>query len=362
MTDKNKEAEWFWLCSAPGLYEKDRKRLLREFETPWEIHRLAAAGTEISSVKGKKREQLLRWAQEPAEENYHKCLEGGINFISCQHADYPEQLLQISDPPSGLFFRGTLPRKGERCVAVIGARMCTYNGRNNAADLAAALAQNGVAVVSGMAYGIDARAQEACIEAGGRSFGVLGCGADVCYPKENRTLYEQLIQNGGVLSEYEPGALPLAAHFPQRNRIISGLSETVVVVEAKKKSGTLITADLALEQGRDVYAFPGRAQDVLSSGCNRLIQQGAGIITDLDEFLELIGCRAQQTRKEKNYHMGLASSENLLYSCLDSELKSLQSLANETKLPVKELIRMLTDLQIRGLAAEIGKNYYVRTR
>ncbi len=364
ISEKEREYDWFWLCSIPELYERDRRLLLKEFKDPRTVRAEAGKNADALAILGEKKRQavLAHLRSFSCEEEYQKLCGKGIRFISRMHGDYPEGLLQMADAPSGLFYMGRLPRRQEVCVAVVGARMCTYNGRKNARELAERLAENGVCVVSGMAYGIDAQAQEACLAAGSASFAVLGCSADICYPRENRTLYEQLIRRGGLISEYCPGTAPMAFHFPMRNRIISGLSKMVVVVEARKKSGTLITADLALEQGKDVFAFPGRPTDELSAGCNRLIQQGAGMITDIDEFLEINGLLRQKRETEKNCRQGLATSENLVYSCLDSESKSTQSLADETGLPVWQVMRILSALQLKGLVAEIGKNHYGKIR
>lgn len=362
--EREHEADWLWLCSIPGFYEADRKKLLQIFLSPQAVRQAAREQDErLSFLRKDRRRELTRHSSAfSAEDAYHKLEEQGIQFISCVHRDYPQGLMRVSDYPSGLFYRGRLPRRTETCVAVVGARMCTYYGRNTARELAERLAENGIGVVSGMAYGIDAQAQEACLDAGGRSYAVLGCGADVCYPRENRPLYERLIREGGVISEYAPGTPPLSFHFPMRNRIISALADTVVVVEARKKSGTLITADMALEQGKDVYAFPGRPQDVLSAGCNRLIRQGAGMITDIEEFLEENGYLRKKREIEKNTKQGLATSENLVYSCLDSESKSLQELAEATGLSARELTSALGALQARGLIAEIAKNNYARAK
>lgn len=362
--DERRELEWFWLCSIPGLYEADRKRLLQVYREPGRVYAAAKGKAELAPVFGEKKLRAVysHWELSRAQEEYHKWKHRGIQFISCQSPAYPGRLLQIADYPSGLFYKGVMVSGKEPCVAVIGARMCTYNGRNTAENLAERLAQNGVSVVSGMAYGIDARAQEACINAGGKSYAVLGCGPDICYPKENRKLYEALAERGGIISEFYPGTAPAAYHFPMRNRIISGLAKIVVVVEARKKSGTLITADLALEQGRDVYAFPGRMQDALSAGCNRLIQDGAGMITDIDEFLETNGFLIKKNVKEKNPNLVLASSEKLVYSCLDSDVKNLQTLARETDLPIWQVMGALSALELKGLVSESGKNNYVKVK
>lgn len=356
------EKDWFWLCSVPGIYRKDKKLLLQYFGSPKE-----AAGAplgEIMRLPFLREEQKKRLAEHKkkfcAEAEYHKCREKGIEFISYENPAYPGRLLEISDYPYGLFVKGQVPQAKERCVAVVGARMCSNYGRSMARELAAKLAENGIGIVSGLAYGVDSAAQSACLEAGGRSYGVLGSGVDICYPREHAALYGQLICRGGVLSEYPPGAGALPLHFPMRNRIISGLADMVIVVEAKKKSGSLITADMALDQGRDVYAFPGRIGDLLSAGCNRLIAQGAGIITDIDAFLEESGIILKNMKKKKNCNIILAEVENMVYSCLDSRPRSLHRIAEEAALPVNQVLSALGSLLVKGLAVEVSKNYYVR--
>ena len=201
---------------------------------------------------------------------------------------YPQALMQIRSAPRQIYVRGQLPEENAPAVAIIGARQCSSYGREMAQWFAGELAAAGVQIISGMARGVDGAAQLAALKAGGRSFGVLGCGTDICYPKENQQLYELLLERGGVLSEYPAGTPPLSCHFPGRNRIISALSDCVLVIEAKERSGTLITADFALEQGKDVFALPGRLTDRLSCGCNRLLAQGAGIVLTPQHLLELL--------------------------------------------------------------------------
>ncbi len=213
-----------------------------------------------------------------------------------EDAEYPQRLREIPGAPKCLYVTGRLPREDVPCVAVVGARECSEYGKRVAAWLGRELGNAGVQVVSGMARGIDGICQEAALEAGGISFAVLGCGVDVCYPKQNRELYECLCVRGGVLSEYEPGTPPRAQNFPPRNRIVSGLADAVVVVEAREKSGTLITVDMALEQGREVYVVPGRITDGLSAGCNRLMKAGAGILLDVGEFVDEVWGRCGARR------------------------------------------------------------------
>ena len=218
---------------------------------------------------------------------YEKMTERGIRFIPYFSREYPERLKEIQDPPYALYVKGSLPDPEARKAAVIGARRCTPYGEKYAIDFAQALAFRGVEIISGMARGIDGMGHRGALLAGGRTYAVLGCGADICYPREHIGLYSDILeQGGGIISELAPGTAPLPRNFPARNRIISGLSDAVLVMEAGKKSGSLITVDMALEQGRDVYALPGPVNSTLSDGCNRLIRQGAGILLSPEELLE----------------------------------------------------------------------------
>ncbi len=211
---------------------------------------------------------------------------GQIYQIFAESEHFPKRLLEIPGVPKSLYVIGALPQDDLPSVAIIGARDCTEYGKHVARHLGQRMAQAGVQVISGMARGIDGISQMAALESKGMSFGVLGCGVDICYPSQNRPLYDLLVQKGGILSEYPPGTAPKANLFPPRNRIVSGLSDVVIVVEAREKSGTLITVDMALEQGRDVYVVPGRITDPLSVGCNRLAKCGAGLFLDADDLLE----------------------------------------------------------------------------
>lgn len=208
-----------------------------------------------------------------------------IRKVSLGDACFPERLRGIQGGPKSLYYLGELPSEYYPAVAIIGARDCSEYGKYIAMEMGKILGKNEIQVISGMARGVDGIAQKAALEAGGASFAVLGSGVDVCYPAGNRDLYERLKTQGGILSEYEPGTRALARNFPPRNRIVSGLADAVVVVEARLKSGTLITVDMALEQGREVYAVPGRVTDRLSDGCNKLIKLGACPVLDYEEFV-----------------------------------------------------------------------------
>ncbi len=191
---------------------------------------------------------------------------------------YPGRMSMLPGMPKALYLIGSLPEDDKPCAAIVGARMCSGYGRDTAYSLGFYLASRGIQVISGMAVGIDGHAQQGALDAGGRVFAVLASGPDVCYPITNYPIYERLLREGGVISEHGAGTKPLAPYFPSRNRIISALADVVIVVEAKERSGSLITADFALDQGKTVLAVPGRVGDALSEGCNRLISQGAGIV------------------------------------------------------------------------------------
>ncbi len=226
-----------------------------------------------------------------------------IRYVAREDQEYPEQLRNYPRMPSGLYLVGNFPDPGKKTVAIVGARMCSPYGRAEAIRFGEALAAEGVQIISGMAYGVDSWALHGALQAGGQGFAVLGCGVDVCYPKESYHIYRRIIrEGGGIMSEFEPGDGPAAWHFPIRNRIISALADVVLVVEAKLRSGSLITADYALSQGKTIYAVPGRNLDELSRGCNRLIAQGAGIAWDPEVILEELGIvsGSKRARKEKD--------------------------------------------------------------
>lgn len=240
--------------------------------------------------------------------------------------------------------------------------MCSPYGRIQAFRYAKALSSAGVQVISGLAQGIDAEGHKGALEGDTPTFAVMGNGADLCYPAANRPLYERILrENGGILSEYAPGTQPRSYYFPARNRIISGFSDAVLVVEAKEKSGSLITASCALEQGKAVYAVPGAVNDLLSVGCHKLIYDGAGIAYTPEIILEELGITSEVTEntKEKN-KLGLASDLNMVYSCLDLRPKNLDYIVRKTGLSPGKISNCLVELQLLGLVQEKGRYYYTK--
>ena len=285
-----------------------------------------------------------------------------IRCITALDAEYPEKLRQYEDMPGCLYVKGALPSGEKPAAAVVGARMCSAYGRIQAFRYARVLSEAGVQIISGLAWGIDSEGHKGALEGGTSTFAVLGNGVDICYPAGNRGLYQRILrQGGGICSEYPPGARPRKYSFPARNRIISGLADLVLVVEAKAKSGSLITAQWALEQGKAVFALPGPVNEELSMGCHRLIYDGAGIAFSPEILLEELGinCKKKIKSKQKN-ELGLASDLKLVYSCLDLRPKSRDQLSRDAGFSPEKTGSILVELSILGLVREIGRHHYVR--
>lgn len=282
-----------------------------------------------------------------------------IQYIRQEESGYPEKLKVYKGMPKGLYFLGRLPDKDRPSVAVVGARRSDSYGNETARTFAKELAAKGVQIISGMAWGIDGMAHEGALEAGGDTFAVLGCGVDICYPAGHRRLYERIMEKGGILSEQPPGMPPIAGHFPARNRIISGLSDLVLVVEAKEKSGSLITADFALDQGKDIFAVPGRVTDVRSKGCLNLIRQGAGVADSPQAVLDALGIFSGKNKEPEK--ILLAKEENIVYSWIRLQPVSLEELIQKTGFPPGTLRSLLVGLELKGCIREIQKNDYIRT-
>lgn len=284
-----------------------------------------------------------------------------ITYIYPGHKLYPGKLYDIPDPPMLLFAAGDVDVLADLdpAVAVVGARKASVYGREAADRLSKELAASGVTIVSGMALGIDGAAHRAAMKAGGKTVAVLGSGINVPYPRENYDIYHDIRNGGGVvLSECGLDIRPDAFRFPYRNRIISGLSSGVLVVEAKEKSGSLITADQALEQGREVYAVPGRITDSGSRGCNGLIRMGAVCVTQVEDILDEMGInRAESKAFNKNL---LAPAEKKVYSCVRLESRHIDDICFETGISVSEVTQILYELEQKRLIKQLVRNYYVR--
>ncbi|MFZ5646334.1 MAG: DNA-processing protein DprA [Bacillota bacterium] len=289
----------------------------------------------------------------------------GVRYIHYVDSAYPEALKNIFDPPPGIFVRGNISFEGP-AVAVVGSRKATRYGLSVAEKLAGDLALAGVTVVSGMARGIDTAAHRGALAAGAPTVAVLGCGVDVVYPKENSRLMEDIAVNGAVVSEFPLGMMPQPWHFPVRNRIISGLSGGVVIVEAAERSGALITADFALDQGRDVFAVPGNITSELSRGPNRLIRQGATPVENAGDILEVMGLerlfRVEEPRREDSRAapgIKLSPEEEMVRKLLSIDPSTLDRLVDGSGLSAQKVLAALTFLEMKGLARQLPGKLYI---
>ena len=364
-----KEMEYeHWLAGIIGVRAGKRCLLKERMKTAEAVYYIEETQLKEMEFLNEQDCNTIIQAQKQTDfrEEYGKMHEKGIRLVLWQFPEYPARLLQIPDHPYGLYVKGNLPDEGKKKAAIVGARRCTPYGEKYAVDFGRALAERGVDIISGMARGIDGMGHRGALLGKGETYAVLGSGVDVCYPREHIGLYVDILeQGGGILSELPPGTPPYSQNFPARNRIISGLSDAVLVMEAGKKSGSLITVDLALEQGRDIYALPGPVNSSLSNGCNRLIRQGAGILLSPEELLEewgLMGKRegCEGEEKDKNEKM-LETAEKLVYACLGLFPKGIERIAAETRLEARAVMELLVSLQLQGYVREISKNQYIRS-
>lgn len=352
----------YWLANVTGIGNHVKRQLVAQAGSAEELYFLTERQLkELQGLKPEGIKQLMESKKNETEASYTHMCGQGISFLSLEDAAYPDRLRERRDAPYGIYVKGCLPKAGGKNVAIVGARMCSEYGWAAAKELGRRLAAEGVCIVSGMARGIDAAGHTGALEGGGMTCAVLGCGVDVCYPKSNQKLYGDILQRGCILSEYPPGLQPRPMFFPQRNRLISAMSDVVIVVEAREKSGSLITADFALEQGRDIYAVPGRIFDPLSAGCNNLIRQGAGIISNVNDFLkELDLCGHGEGMQENLEKLLLEKEERLVYSCVDLRPKSMEEILRKTELSMPELSQILAGLTQKGFITETFKNCYIR--
>lgn len=363
---------WYWINNIHGVSREKIKSLLNTFETPRDVYnageKLLLSVPDIgkksvdSIINSKKQEGLFL--------EYSRMKDKGIKITYPGKEDYPEKLLNIYDYPYILYYKGKL-LLDRPAVSVIGARNCTEYGKSIARSFSAAFSQMGLGVISGMALGIDTQAHRGALDAGGYTCAVLGCGVDVCYPRSNIGMYEEIIETGCILSEYPPGTAPNPGQFPVRNRIISALSDAVVVVEARAKSGSLITVDAAMEYNKDVYFVPGRIGDALSEGCLIRLKEAGYIITSPADIFNTNSINSYVNSIKKNdinqnnfneqYNFDVAKDKFLVYSQINLFPTSLEIIIRESGLLTAVVSQFLIELEIEGLIKEVSKNYYVRT-
>ncbi|HZK23871.1 MAG TPA: DNA-processing protein DprA [Oscillospiraceae bacterium] len=291
------------------------------------------------------------------QDEWQRCQRLGISILTLADEGYPQILREIYDPPVVLYYRGDISCLSQFSVAIVGSRKATAYGRAAAEKFAGELASAGVVIISGLARGIDSHAHLGALQANGLTAAVLGSGLDICYPPENRALREKIVQSGVVISEFPPGAQPKPAHFPMRNRIISGLSQATIVVEAAEKSGALITADCALEQGREVFAVPGSIHSPTSRGCHRLIKEGAAVAESAADVLQYLG---QNVLLETVAALELTAVQALVISALEYEPTHFDQLIKATNLTAAELSSVLVELELAGFLQKLSGNFYLR--
>lgn len=367
--DMLKKEYWYRMLKLQGIGTTKKRELIDYFGSPEEIFQ--------SSVE-KLKQSPLKYCRN-AERIIHQILNGRVEeqihreflelerkqiyFISYEDEEYPKKLKQLYDYPCGLFVKGRLPSEERASVAIIGARNCSAYGKEMALYFSEELAKAGVDVISGMARGIDGYAHQGALAVNGFTYAVLGTGIDICYPRENIELYRKMEKQGGIISEFVPGEEALPFHFPMRNRIISGLSDGVLVIEAKEKSGSLITVDQALEQGKDIFVVPGRIGDRLSEGSNRLIKQGGILVTEPVDILNFYSEKIKFQYKEwKKINNVLDSKQKIVYASLSLMPKHLDEILNDTGLIMTQVIQILTQLELQGYIKQSTKNYYMISR
>ena len=353
------EQYWIWLSSVEGIGVKRFYQLLSLYEDARAVWDnvgpdMAFLGEKaLSNLKAARTERVLYRLFSELEKK-------GITAVTRLSKGYPTRMTTIFDPPPTLYVRGASDLNEGKSLAIVGSRHCSRDGRRAAAEIAEALSREGVTIVSGMARGIDTAAHQGALAAGGRTVAVLGCGADVVYPPENGPLAENILETGGaIVSEYVPGTRPLAQHFPARNRIISALSDGLLLVEAAKGSGAMLTVDYALEQGREVFALPGSIYSPLSAEPNRLIAEGATPALGPWEILEHFRWAARPaTGNVKKRDVQLDADESALIEPLQIEEMSFDELAARTGFNSSKLNSLLTMLELRGIIKQAPGHLY----
>ena len=358
---------WLGLKLIPELGNRSLLRLLRHFRTPSAI--LRAGAGDLAAVPGlteKARLALIKKTMIRSPEAEWMTLEReGINLLCLNDPQYPANLAAIPDPPAVLFVRGTLAARDLVSVAVVGSRAASPMGMIFTEQLCGDLAKAGVTIVSGLAVGIDSAAHRGALKVHGRTLAVLGCGLDVDYPRGNAKLRREMSESGAILTEFPLGTPPAPGHFPMRNRIISGLALGVVVVEAAQRSGSLITARLALEQGREVFAVPGMARNYRSVGPHRLLKQGAKLVESAEDILEEVRPLIRPSWAPKAEAENTADSqaatpeEAALLQTLDLHPRHVDDICRSLQWPVSQVMSMLLALELKGAVRQLPGKYFV---
>lgn len=357
----DERAFWIAFNRVPGIGPARLSALMEKcgsISAAWKapIQSLKAAGLDRRSI-----ENLLTARQQlDPQAELEKVIRRGYGVYCWDDDGYPNSLREIPQAPPLLYMRGQLEQQDELAVAVVGTRRVSTYGREVARELGSSFARLGVTVVSGLALGVDTVAHQSALEAGGRTIAVLGSGVDHIYPAQNRRLALQIIEQGALISDYALGTRPDASNFPPRNRIISGLSLAVIVVEAGKRSGALITARFAAEQSREVFAVPGSILSPGSDGCNRLIQDGAVPVTSVDDLLERLELANVIAHQEARVTVPASPEEELILKHISSEPQHMNEIVRAAPLETSEVSSLLAMMELKGLVRQVGLMQFVR--
>ena len=356
----------FWLCAVlAGLGYNGTKKLLEICGDIKDIFNLSVKELREAGIPSKTAENIVKWEKLPLEEEIKFCEENGISIVSIDDPSYPRLLKEIHSPPLLLYVKGTLPSDSDICLAIVGTRNPSIYGIRMAEKFAEQLSIYGFTIVSGMARGIDTAAHRGTLKAGGKTVAVLGCGLRYCYPAENLSLSKEIAKKGAVITEFPSYIMPLAENFPRRNRIVSGMSRGVLVIEAGQKSGALITANLALEQGRDVFAIPGRADDLTSKGTNQLLKEGATLVENADDIMEALNLEIRrEVKKAEKERVDLSNLSEIEKAILDRVTSgtnvSIEELLIDTGIEQHLLFQSILSLITKGLIIELPGKFYTR--
>ncbi|NLJ41043.1 MAG: DNA-protecting protein DprA [Clostridiales bacterium] len=363
MDNCDKKVYWVWLSQIPGIGAKRFHLLLERFGDPIKVWDAASEELfSLSPVLGKNVvSDIINQRQDKILDKIYESLRSSqYRIITLLDQEYPYLLSQIYDPPPILYCKGRRVQDNYFGISIVGSRRSTGYGRQMAERFGYELAKAGIIVVSGLARGIDAMAHFGALRAGGATVGVLGCGIDRVYPPENKKLFKIMEEEGTILTEYPPGTSPLAGNFPARNRIISGMTNGTMVIEAGLKSGSLITVDFALEQGREVYALPGNISIDQSAGTNKLLKEGAKLVTDVWDVLEDFGIERQKGQ-DNAISVQLDFFETQVYNALQEGERHIEELSKDTKMDIQKLNSVLTMLEVKGIVKQMPGKIFIKT-
>jgi DNA processing protein len=354
---------WIGFNLVKGIGAVRFRKLLETFgdaETAWnastEALRAAGLSARIVENLGSFRSQVV------LEQVWDRIQAQNIRVLTWEDEDYPRRLKEIDQPPPVLYVRGELKLEDEWAVAIVGTRRITPYGRQVTEEVSGTLARNGVTVVSGLARGVDAVAHQTAVQAGGRTLAVLGSGVDRIYPPENQRLADQILSHGAVISDYPLGTPPEGPNFPPRNRIISGLSLAVIVIEANIDSGAMITATFAAEQGRELFAVPGNILAPQSRGANRLIRDGARPLLDPQEVLEILDLQQAASQQTARLILPQDPVEAQLYQVLGAEPLHVDEIRSQSGMSIEKVSSTLALMELKGMVRQVGGMNYVRVR